>query len=32
MLICNSDNVVKCFDVYSNNFLKIIVMEYCNGG
>lgn len=32
MLICNSENVVKCYDVYSNNFLKIIVMEFCNGG
>ena len=32
MIICDSENVVRCFNVYENPSLKIIVMEYCNGG
>ena len=32
MMICNSTNVVRCFNVYENKQMKIIVMEYCNGG
>jgi serine/threonine protein kinase len=32
MMICDSDNVVKCYNVYENRSLKIMVMEYCNGG
>jgi serine/threonine protein kinase len=32
MMMCDSNNVVKCYDVYQNNNLKVIVMEYCNGG
>ena len=31
-MICESDNVVKCYNVYENKALKIIVMEFCNGG
>ena len=29
---CSSTNLVKCHDVYLNEDIKIIVMEYCNGG
>ena len=32
MLKCNSEHVVACYDVYENVSLKIIVMEFCNGG
>ena len=32
MSSCNSPNLVKCHDVYASMDLKIIVMEYCNGG
>jgi serine/threonine protein kinase len=32
MLICNNANLVKCFDVYLNKDLKLIIMEYCDGG
>lgn len=32
MLKCNSPYLVKCFDVFKNEDLKIIVMEYCNRG
>jgi serine/threonine protein kinase len=32
MMICNSEHVIKCFDVYENKSLKIMVLEYCNGG
>ena len=32
MMICDSDNVVKCYNVYENRSLKIMVMEFCNGG
>lgn len=31
MYQCNSPYLIKCFDVYRNDDLKIIVMEYCNG-
>jgi len=26
MMVCNSDNLVKCYDVYENKFLKIMVI------
>lgn len=29
---CNSENLIKCYDVYENKSLKIMVIEYCNGG
>jgi serine/threonine protein kinase len=32
MAMCNNLNLVKCYDVYENDDLKIIVMEFCNGG
>lgn len=32
MMLCNSEHIVKCYDVYENRSLKIMVMEYCNGG
>ena len=32
MTICDSDNVVKCYNVYENRSLKIMVLEFCNGG
>lgn len=28
----NSDHVMKLYDVYENKWLKIMVIEYCNGG
>ena len=27
-----SDHVMKLYDVYQNKWLKIMVMEFCNGG
>lgn len=27
----NSDHVMKLFDVFENKWLKIMVVEYCNG-
>ena len=32
MMMCNSPNVVQCYNVYENMSLKIMVIEYCNGG
>jgi serine/threonine protein kinase len=32
MVRCNSPYLAKCFDVFRNNDLKIIVMEFCNRG
>lgn len=32
MMQCDSDNVVRCYDVYENKALKIMIIEYCNGG
>lgn len=32
MRICNSPNLVKCYDVYENEELKLMMVEYCNGG
>ena len=32
MMLCDSEHIVKCFDVYENRWLKIMVLEYCNGG
>ena len=31
MYLCKSPFLIKCFDVYSNDDLKIMVIEYCNG-
>lgn len=28
----DSPHIAKCFDIYQNNDLKIIVMEYCGQG
>ena len=27
----NSPNLMKCFDVYRNEDLKVLILEYCNG-
>jgi serine/threonine protein kinase len=27
----NSRNLIKCYDVYRNDDLKILILEYCNG-
>jgi serine/threonine protein kinase len=32
MYQCNSPNLVKCYDVFRNEDLKVLVLEYCNGG
>lgn len=29
---CCSPHLIKCFDVYENRTLKIMVLEYCAGG
>ena len=29
---CDNPNLVRCFEVYQNEKLKVIVMEYCNRG
>ena len=31
MMLCESPNLIKCFDIYENSDLKILVMEYCQG-
>ena len=31
MYICDSENLLKCYDVYENEDLKLIVIQYCNG-
>jgi len=31
MYMCNSDHLIRCYDVYSNKDLKILILEYCNG-
>lgn len=30
-MACDSENIVKCYDVYYNESLKIMMIEYCNG-
>ncbi len=32
MMRVHSDHVMKLFDVYENKWLKIMVIEFCNGG
>lgn len=32
MMKCDSPHVMKCYDVYENKDLKIMMIEYCNGG
>lgn len=32
MMQVDSDHVMKCYDVYENKWLKIMIIEYCNGG
>lgn len=32
MVKINSDHVMKCYATYENECLKIMVIEYCNGG
>jgi serine/threonine protein kinase len=31
MFECNSPNLIKCLDVYRNDDLKVLVLEYCSG-
>lgn len=31
MYQCDSPNLIKCFDVYRNEDLKVMAIEYCNG-
>lgn len=32
MQLCNSPNLIKCYDIYENKELKVLIMEYCNQG
>lgn len=32
MIKVHSDHVMKLFDVYENKWLKIMVIQFCNGG
>lgn len=32
MMRVHSDHVMKLFDVYENKWLKIMMIEFCNGG
>jgi hypothetical protein len=31
MFQCENPNLIKCFDVYRNDDLKIMIIEFCNG-
>jgi hypothetical protein len=31
MYACDSPFLLKCYDVYENDDLKILIIEYCNG-
>jgi len=31
MYMCNSPYLLKCYDVFENEDLKVMVIEYCNG-
>jgi serine/threonine protein kinase len=31
MYECESPYLLKCFDVYENKDLKVLIIEYCNG-
>lgn len=31
MYMCDSPYLLKCYDVYENEDLKILFVEYCNG-
>jgi len=31
MQMCNSPYLLKCYDVYENADLKVLILEYCNG-
>ena len=32
MMKCSSENLVKCYDVYQNKSLVVMMMEYCKDG
>lgn len=32
MTICDSPHTIKCYDVYENESLKLMLMEYCKDG
>lgn len=29
--MCNSPYLLKCYDLYENEDLKVLIIEYCNG-
>jgi serine/threonine protein kinase len=31
MQVCDSPNLLKCFEVMENDELKILILEYCSG-
>ena len=31
MYMCNSPYLLKCYDVFENEDLKVMMIEYCNG-
>ena len=31
MYMCDSPYLLKCYDVYENEDLKVLIIEYCNG-
>jgi serine/threonine protein kinase len=31
MMLCESPNLIKCYDIYENADLKVLVMEFCEG-
>lgn len=31
MMQCDSPNLLKCYDIYENKDLKLLIMEYCSG-
>jgi serine/threonine protein kinase len=31
MQMCNSPCLLKCYDVYENEDLKVLILEYCKG-
>lgn len=31
MYMCDSPFLLKCYDVYENSDLKVLIIEFCNG-
>lgn len=31
MQLCDSPNILKCYQIFQNDSLKVLILEYCSG-